>query len=260
MKISFMTFACPEASFDEVVALAKKHTYDGIEFRCDSGHKHGVMVESTAPERREFRRKLADADIEPCCLATSLRFVQDESVEETLSRIDLAAQVGFPGLRVFCGPLLEDMTIEEAISRVADNLSKVADRASEAGVELWLETHDSVSLAVHTGAIVARVDHPAVGINWDNMHPYRNGEALDVTWNAVGSYVRHTHFHDAVAKPGAPIILPFGEGELPIQEMYGLLKKSGYAGYLSGEWFNTQLGPDPDASLANYREGILALT
>jgi len=259
MKISFMTFACPKATFDEVLDLAKRHGYDGIEFRCDSDHQHGVMVDSTTAARKEYRTKLADASLEACCLATSLRFVEDSSVADAPARIELAAEVAFPGLRVFCGPLPDGMTIENAIPRVADNLSKVADLAADAGVELWLETHDSVSLGVHAGAIVSRVNHPSVGINWDNMHPYRNGEPLDVTWEAIGQYVRHTHFHDAVAKPGAPIICRFGEGDLPIREMHGLLKEAGYEGYLSGEWFNTQMGPDPDASLKNYKEGILAL-
>ena len=46
MKISFMTFACPTYTFDQVVSLALRHGYGGIEFRCDSDHKHGVMVES----------------------------------------------------------------------------------------------------------------------------------------------------------------------------------------------------------------------
>ena len=268
MKISFMTFACPVYTFDQVVSLALRQGYGGIEFRCDSEHKHGVMVESSKAQRVEFRRKLGDAGLEACCLATSLQFVQKEAAEEALARIELAVDMGCPGLRVFCGPLAQGMSIEDAILRVARNLRRVAERASYAGVRLWLETHDSISKGVHAGRIVRLVNHPAVGINWDNMHPYRNGESLKTTWEAIGPFVQHTHFHDSLASPrkgqsGASpdqvVITPFGEGELPIQRMYDLLRFAGYEGYFSGEWFETQMGPDPDSSLRAFKDGLLRL-
>jgi len=145
MRISFMTFACPAYTFDQVVALARRHGYGGIEFRCDSDHKHGVMVESSKAQRAEFRRKLGEAGLEACCLATSLQFVKNEAVEQALARIELAVDMGCPGLRVFCGPLPEGVSIDEAILRVARNLRRVAECALHAGVRLWLETHDSVS-------------------------------------------------------------------------------------------------------------------
>jgi len=259
MKISFMTFACPAYTFDQVVALAQRHGYDGIEFRCDSDHKHGVMVESSKAQRAESRRKLGDAGLEACCLATSLQFVKNEAAEQALARIELAVDMGWPGLRVFCGPLPEGVSIDEAILRVARNLRRVAESALHAGVRLWLETHDSVSKGIHAGRIVRLVNHPAVGINWDNMHPYRNGESLKTTWEAIGPFVQHTHFHDSLASPDQVVIKPFGEGELPIQRMYDLLRSSGYEGYFSGEWFETQMGADPDASLQAFREGLQQL-
>jgi fatty-acyl-CoA synthase len=256
VKISFMTFACPAYTFDQVVALAQRQGYQGIEFRCDSDHRHGVMVEASKAQRAEFRRKLEDAGLEACCLASSLQFVKDEAVEQALPRIELAADIGCPGLRVFCGPLPQGMSIDEAILRVAHNLRRVAERALRAGVRLWLETHDSVSKGVDAGRIVRLVNHPALGINWDTMHPYRNGESLRTTWEAIGPFIQHTHFHDALASPDRVVIKPFGEGELPIRRMYGLLRFFGYGGYFSGEWFETQMGPDPDASLRTFREGL----
>ncbi len=256
MKISFMTFACPGYTFDEVLALAVKHGYDGIEFRCDSDHQHGVMVTASKKDRAEFRSRLEDAGLEACCLATSLQYINPLSIAETPARVELATDLGCPGLRVFCGPLPETMSIENAIPVVANNLRRVAEQALQAGVRLWLETHDSISLGVHAEQIVRLVDHPAVAINWDNMHPFRNGEPLQTTWEAVGPYIEHTHFHDSVAEPGDPIITPFGAGGLPIQQMYDLLRFAGYDGYYSGEWFGDQMGPGTDASLVAFKEGL----
>jgi len=251
-----MTFACPDLPFDKVLELARRHDYDGIEFRCDAGHGHGVEVQASKQIRREFRRKLAEAGIQVSCLATSLRFVTEEAVEDAPSRIELAADIGARGVRVFCGPLPEGMTMEDAIRVVAANLDRVADLAADAGVRLWLETHDSMSLGVHAGAVVERLDHPSVAINWDNMHPYRNGEPLETTWDAIAPYVEHTHFHDAVARPGTPVITPFYEGGLPVDRMYAHLMEANYEGFFSGEWFGDQMGPTPDEALRRYKEGL----
>ena len=259
MRISFMTFACPDYAFDQVMALGVRHGYGGVEFRCDSDHRHGVMIESTKAQRAELRHKLVDAGLEAPCLATSLQFIHQKAVEQALPRIELAVDIGCPALRVFCGPLPDGVGVDSAIPMVAANLRRAAGRALKAGVKLWLETHDSISLGVHAGRIVRLVDHPAVAINWDNMHPFRVGEPLAKTWEAIGPFIQHTHFHDAVARPGTPVIRPFGQGELPLQQMYNLLRFSGYAGYFSGEWFGDQMGPDPDASLAIYKQGLQAL-
>ena len=94
MRVSFMTFACPECSFDEVLELARRHDYDGIEFRCDSDHRHGVMVDSPRAQRREWRRRLADAGVQAACLATSLQFISAAAIEEAPARIELAVDIG----------------------------------------------------------------------------------------------------------------------------------------------------------------------
>jgi sugar phosphate isomerase/epimerase len=259
MKISFMTFACPTYTFDQAVALAVKHGYNGIEFRCDSDHRHGVMVEATPNQRAEFRRKLGDAGVEACCLATSLQFIDGNAVKEAPARIALAADLGCPALRVFCGPLPQGLSVENAIPRVARNLRRVCELALTSGVRLWLETHDSLSLGVHAARVVRLVNHPAVALNWDNMHSYRNGEALKTTWDAIGAFVQHTHFHDALNDKAKVVITPFGQGELPVQSMYNLLRFSGYAGYFSGEWFENQMGADVDASLEAFKSGLALL-
>ena len=40
MKYSFMSFSCPELKLEEILKLAQKYGYEGIEPRIGSGHKH----------------------------------------------------------------------------------------------------------------------------------------------------------------------------------------------------------------------------
>jgi hypothetical protein len=101
-------------------------------------------------------------------------------------------------------------------------------------------------------------DHPAVGLNYDNMHPYRYDESLEITEQALGDRICHTHFHDAMKVEKVEIV-PLDKGELPMDDMFQLLLRKGYAGYLSGEWFNEQYGPDPDTALAAFHRDMTEL-
>jgi sugar phosphate isomerase/epimerase len=259
MKLSFMTFASPTWTFQEVVDAAVRHGYHGIEFRCDATHAHGVEVSSDAQQRREIRDALEDAGVAPCCLATSLRFALESALEEAPARIDLAAEIGCPALRVFCGPPPEGLYAHDLHHRVAKHLREVAPRAQQAGVELWLETHDTFCRAADAAEAVRLADHPSIGINYDNMHPFRKGESVAATFAELSGLIRHTHFHDAINHPEQVVIKPLGEGQLPMDEMFEGLVTSGFAGYLSGEWFGTMYGEDPDASLERFKRDMETL-
>jgi sugar phosphate isomerase/epimerase len=259
MKISFMTFACPDWPLARVVDAAIRHDYRGIEFRCDANHAHGVEVWTAPEERREVQSALSGGGLEFCFLATSLQFIAERVVEEAPPRIQLAADLGCPGVRVFCGPLPEGMDMAEAVPRVGEQLRYVADMAEQAGVQLWLETHDSMARGADAAAAVRAAGHKSVGINYDNMHPYRLGESLETTVEALRGLVRHAHLHDALNRPEVVVIKPIGQGELPMEQMLSALQTMGYDGYLSGEWFNEQYGPTPEESLAAYIRDMRAL-
>jgi sugar phosphate isomerase/epimerase len=48
IKLSFMTFVCPNWEIEKVVKFAKQANYDGVEIRVDAGHKHEVSSQSPA--------------------------------------------------------------------------------------------------------------------------------------------------------------------------------------------------------------------
>ncbi len=98
-----------------------------------------------------------------------------------------------------------------------------------------------------------------MGFNYDVMHPLRNGESLDETFAALGNNIRHCHWHDAVNDPKKVEITRFGEGELPLVELLQRMQAAGFTGYLSGEWFDEQLGATPRESLEHYVTATRAL-
>jgi len=269
VKLAFMTFACPEWTVPEIIAGARRYGYHGVELRVDSGHRHGLEVASSQGQRREARQQFVQGGIEIACIATSLRFARSgqagrEECAKAIPLLDLAADLGAPGLRVFGGEPVRDepggdgIAREEAIAWAADNLRSIAAAAEERGVHLWFETHDHFRLARDAAAVIRRADHPAVRCNWDVMHPQLNGEDFSATRTLLHGLIEHCHLHDAKSA-GAHSICAFGEGVLPLADMLRWLRDEGYNGYLSAEYFGDALGAGPDHSLPRWADGCRSL-
>jgi len=240
MKYSFMTFSCPELTWDGVLAAAKRFGYDGVEPRAQAEHKHGVEVAASAEQRAAIRQKAADAGVAIACLATSCSYTANDPaklramMDDSRALIALAHDIGAPCMRVFGGAIPDGMSREDATKQVADCLAELGDPAREAGVTLCVETHDSWCDARLLARVIERASHPNVMVNWDIMHPLRAGMTMDEAFKAIGPYVRHCHFHDG---KGAKLDLcPIGQGVVDHRRAVQLLRGFQFRGHLSGEW------------------------
>ena len=65
MKYAFMSFSTPDLTLDEMLALAGRLGYAGIEPRLAEGHKHGIETGISAAQRRQVREKVAASGIRP---------------------------------------------------------------------------------------------------------------------------------------------------------------------------------------------------
>lgn len=259
MKISFMTHACPEWGIGQVVDAAVRYGYQGVEFRTDTGNKHGVQVTSGNDERAAIRRTMEKAGIAACSIATGLFCHKEQFVADAPAYLQLAADIGCPGLRVFCGPIPEGMTTAQAIELCGRHLRQVAPLAQKAGVGLWLETHDTFCKTADAVAAIRLADHPSVGLTYDMLHPLRMGESLETTFGLIHGLVRHTHFHDVVLGKEPLKLVRFGQGSTPMDAIIQGLVKLGYDGYLSGEWFVNDLAPSSEKSIEMFRDDIMSL-
>ncbi len=251
MKYAFMSFSTPDSTLGEMIGIARRFGYDGIEPRLDSGHAHGIEVAADAAARRAIADQAAAGSIELCCLATSLRYADpnaaDAVVRESHERIDLAGDLGVPALRVFGGKIPEGVTREGAIDHMVRQLASIADHARERGVTLCIETHDDWCDPQHVAAVLRRVDHPAVAVNWDIMHPIRVWRyTMDEAFEILRPWIRHVHVHDGMGPGHATFaaigtgsidqMMPIGTGGIDHRRALELLHGIDYQGYLSGEW------------------------
>lgn len=270
MKYSFMSFSCPDLSLDDMLATAERFGYDGVEPRVAENHKHGVELEATPRERELIRAKVDESRIKFSCLATSCSYADPataaQNTKETRLYIDLAADTGSPSIRVFGGVIPEDVTREAAIDLVSKSLGSVADQAGKRGVAVCLETHDDWCDPANMAAVMKKVNHPAVRVNWDIMHPVlKENKTVEESFQVLKSWIGHVHFHDGVSifKDDNNYNLqfcPVGQGNVDHRRAVELLGSISWPGWLSGEWINwepyqTHL-PRELAAMKGYEKGL----
>ncbi len=241
MKYAFMTFSCPKYNLDQVFEAAGKYGYDGIEFRIDARHAHGVETTASAGERAAAVRMAKEAGITIAAIASSCRYADPTEVAamipNTRAALDLASDVGAPRLRVFGGGFPEAMSRQQAIDGLVAALSEVADHAQKRNVVICVETHDSWCEPAHLAAVMQAVNHPFVAVNWDIMHPVRvAGATMDQAFEALRPWIRHVHFHDGVTEGDKLYMRAIGTGKIDHFRAVQLLKAMPYNDFLSGEW------------------------
>ena len=239
MTFSFMTFSTPALDLPAVLATAKRYGYEAVEPRLDAKHGHGIEVACSTAERAAIRKTVKRSGVTLSCLATSCVFAnpvtRDAMVRDALARVALAADVGAPTLRVFGGAFPETLSREDAIAGVAEALKRIADAAAQRQVTVCLETHDSWCDPAHVAEVMRRVNHPAIAVNWDILHPVRMGLAtIAQSFATLSPWIRHLHVHDWANNSFAPI----GTGIVDHRTAIALLAQAGYTGAVSGEWIN----------------------
>ena len=267
MKLSFMSFTTPEASLEEMIKLAQKYNYEGIEPRAEAGHKHGVEIETSSSQRKQIAKMFEDSGVECACIATSIKYVfrekseRESNIQRTRKFIELAAKVDCSRLRVFGGMPPEGMKMEEAIALVGDSLAALKDFAEEHKVYVCLETHDGFMRADDCAAAVKRAGGNCIRVNWDIMHPFTKGMSIEEAFAEVKALVQHCHIHDGIytQKGASPELALMGEGDISYPKAVKLLQEINYEGFLSGEWINAwpadEVLPHDGKVLREYMKG-----
>lgn len=251
LKYSFMTFACPEYTLEEVVDAAACYGYDGVEPRAEEGHRHKIELERTAPERLVIRKRFEHAGVAVACIATSVQLNRSDRkewehmVNKTKAFCELAADLGSKRIRVFGGHDPNTSDPRAAAARVSEGLVACADTAAQCSVFICLETHDYFSAGADVAAICRGVGSPWIRATWDVQHPVTAGEGISYTAPLLMPFVEHVHFHDTDRGNGKNEIVPIGAGQAPIRDLLRIFHDHGYEGYVSGEWFFNH-GPDLD--------------
>jgi sugar phosphate isomerase/epimerase len=244
-KLAFTTLGCPSWDLDTIIIKAIEYGFDGIDFRGYMGELDLSKVPLFTTEVEDTAELLASEDLEVPCFSSSIcLFPQMPSetakyYEEMKFYVSLCEHFNTPFIRIFGGELKGASRLE-AMDVATRNLINMAKYAEDHDVTLLLETHDDWLACDHLIALMERINSNAVGILWDTHHPYRViGEPFAKTWEVLGEWIRYTHWKDSIARIDTEMgyeYCIFGDGDLPLKDIYFVLKNGKYKGYFTLEW------------------------
>jgi sugar phosphate isomerase/epimerase len=230
VKLAFSTLGCSGLPLRSVADLAERTGWQGVEVR--SAADEPVHAGSPPAIRAAARADLAR--ITPVCIASYVRvatstITDDDCVRALLAEAQLAKDLGAGAVRVFPGGDGPDPD-NRAVRRL-----RAAANALPAGVQIWLETHDSHPRGQDIARVLRRVDHPQVRAIWDIAHPWLHGEEAIRTAQLLRPWLAHVQVKDqATVDDRTPV--PLGTGVLPLRHALRALADLSYQGWLSLEW------------------------
>jgi len=248
MKLGLMTYLMAKTWDRPTIWRVMKSTgLDGIEFRTDRQHGHGVEPELSAVERASLKAEAAVEGISISCVASGCKFhypdpaTLRENIESAKQHIVLARDLGAPMVRVFPNDLVEGEDNDITCRRVAESLLELGAFARSYGVDVVIEMHGKLGKIDTIERIMKWSEHPRVGLVFNSQpRDLVNGSLLPV-WRKIRKYIRHVHVHE------------FSNPNFPNGDLIRLLKSEGYNGYLSLELEKSA------TSDANLGETILGL-
>jgi len=248
VKLSFSTLGCPSWSLERVLDVAGREGYDGVELRFLEGDD-ALWARPELSGRRlgEARRRLRDAGLAVSCVDTRCSFhdpdrsARARSCAEALRSLELAAQLGAKGIRVFGDRIQPGADLAATRGWIADSLQMLARTGERMGVEVWIESHGDFARAADTLSLFEGVSSGAAGVVWDPANAFEAGETPHDAPGVLGERIRHVHLKDVKRAPGTgggPSWTPalVGEGDFPAAEVLAILHGRGYGGFVSFEW------------------------
>lgn len=161
---------------------------------------------------------------------------QPALLERSIGR---AKDIGAPYVRIFSFWRTKEPA--KLFDNIAEDLTKAAEMAARMKMKLALENEHSTNIAsgAETGQIMQRVDHPAIGVNFDPGNAFVIGDRPypDGYSKLPKKRLWHTHVKDAVRDPKTRkhTWKPIGKGEIDYPGYLRALLKDGFDQMISLE-------------------------
>lgn len=249
MKLALLTYnMAAEWDLDTLLEKCMVLGFEGVEFRTDRDHAHGVEVEISQSQRDTVREKCDAAGVAIAGLSSGCSFDSldadelEANVERTREHLDLCADLGTGGVKVYGNRLHVDdgVPAQDTVEQIGDALAGLAEYASGLGVQVRFEMHGDFVKPEVCNELMERAgggDGICLIYNCNNAYDVDDSGSIAGSYTAVAENVEHVHMHD-LADP-----------EFPYRELIELLAEDGYEGWCSAE---LQDSPDRERVLRYY--------
>lgn len=216
-------------------------------------HAHGVEVTLSKAERRNVRKRFADAGL-TLSLASAFRYHSADpaevrrNIEGAKQFVLLAQDIGAKGFRVFPNAIPADRgeaEVEKTLERIGKAVAECGKFGADHGVEIRLANHGK---GTNRLPIIKRIldhaDSPHVYVNWNCDPTDVEDPGFEANFHSVKDRIRNIHMHNLYSET------------YPYRKLFELLRSSGYPGFCDAE---VPASPEPVRFMKYYRALFLAL-
>jgi sugar phosphate isomerase/epimerase len=240
-----------EWDLDTILRLCREARIEGVEFRTT--HAHGVERTLTPAERKDVKKKCADANLLQTSLGSVCEFhspdpaVVRKNVDDCREWVLLAKDIGARGVKVRPNGLPKDVPEEKTLEQIGRALAECGAFAKDHGVEIWVEVHgDQTRIPARMKRIMDVCSHPSVGVTWNSNDTDVENGSVAKSFELLRPFIRCCHITDL-------------RSGYPYRELFSLLAQSGFDGFTLCEFPEPVPASNGPAWLRDYRERWEAL-
>ncbi len=234
-----------------ILRLCREAQFEGVEFRTT--HAHGVERTLSAAERKDVRKRCADAGLLQTSLGSVCEFhspdpaVVRKNVDDCREWVLLAKDIGARAVKVRPNGLPKDVPEDDTLQQIGRALAECGAFARDHGVEIWVEVHgDQTKIPARMRRIMDVCSHPTVGLTWNSNDTDVVDGSVGKSFGLLGPLVRCCHITDL-------------RSNYPYRELFGLLRGAAFTGFTLCEYPETVPAFNGATWLRDYRERWEAL-
>jgi len=228
LKLGLMTYTLgKDWDIDTIIKNCTETGWVHAELRTT--HKHGVEVSLNKKERAEVKKRFEDSPLEAISLASAFQYHYTDqaelkkNIEGTKEYLQLAADVGAIGIRVFPNAFPEGVSREKTMAQIGKALAEAGEFGHNLGVDVRVCVHGNGTGNVPViKKILDYSQSNHVYVNWNCMASDTEGEGLEENFNMVKDRIRGVHLHEL-------------HSDYPYRDLLKLFWESGYKGYCNAE-------------------------
>lgn len=236
MKVSLCSTWFKSKKIDEVIEIAQKYDFDGIELWSD--HIRDFLGEGN--RLSDLQALLEKASLTVCCISPYLNFTKSQedakrSKEEAIECIRYARGLNAGLIRIFVGNIPSKDMKDDQWDRSIDCLKEIC--SLEQAIDFGLETHynqptDRIESILF---LLEKVDIPNLKVIFDGFNfvvdQINQLEALNILFENI------VHIHMKNYEWATKTPLPIHIGDADNLSILKELKKRNYKGFISLEYF-----------------------
>lgn len=255
MKLSFLSMLYMRYPLEKAFEAAARQGYDGVEVWGGRPHAYGPDVdERRAEEIRGYAEKYhveipmfcAEILSYPYNIATTDVKERKDTLEYLKKSIDAASMIGAPGMLITIGHAGYGTKKKENFRNIVGVVKELAEHAEKKNVDLVVEplTVQESNTIVFLDDVLELFDavgSPRLKSMLDTVMPMTNWETYTEYFEklGVGDKLAYIHLEDSSGTD--QFHRPIGTGILDFDEIFSLIRKYGYDGWISLELISSYI-------------------